>query len=71
MSLGAGDKQGTLLTKPFATRASSLYVNIDSAGGAIVVEVLDREGNAVAVSKPMSEDEPRQIGRHTSELQSQ
>ena len=59
MSLDAGDKQGTLLTKPFATRASSLYVNIDSAGGAIVVEVLDREGNALAVSKPMSEDEPR------------
>ena len=59
MSLDAGDKQGTLTTKPFVTRASSLHVNIDAAGGAGVVEVLDREGSVLAVSKPMSEDEPR------------
>lgn len=59
MSLDAGDKQGTLTTKPFVTRASSLHVNIDSAGGAGVVEVLDREGSVLAVSTPMSEDEPR------------
>ena len=59
MSLDAGDTPGTLTTKPFVTRASSLYVNIDSTGGKSVVEVLDREGAVLAVSKPMSENKPR------------
>ena len=59
MSLDAGDTPGTLTTKPLVTSASSLYVNIDSTGGKSVVEVLDREGNVLAVSKPMSENEPR------------
>ena len=59
MSLDAGDTPGTLTTKPFVTSASSLYVNIDSTGGKSVVEVLDREGNVLAVSKPMSGNDPR------------
>ena len=59
MSLDAGDKPGTLVTKTFVTRGLSLYVNIDSADGSIVAEVLDPEGRVLAVSKPISENEPR------------
>ena len=59
MSLDAGEKPGTLLTKPFVLTGAKLLVNVDAADGALDVEVLDTAGNTVAVSEPVLGDQPR------------
>ena len=59
ISLDAGEQPGTLLTRPFVLPAARLLVNVDAAGGALDVEVLDSDQNALAVSKPVVGDQPR------------
>jgi len=39
----AGDRVGTILTKPFRLEGSSLQVNVDAKGGRFRVEILDAE----------------------------
>ena len=58
MSLDAGEKPGTLLTKPFVLTGTKLLVNADATDGALDVEVLDTAGNTVAVSEPVLGDQP-------------
>ena len=39
----AGDRVGTILTKPFRLEGSSLQVNVDARDGRVQVEILDAE----------------------------
>ncbi len=56
ISLDAGEMPGTVLTKPFRSEGTKLNVNMDATHGYLSVEVLDIEGNSLAVSKPSDED---------------
>jgi len=66
MSLDAGEKPGTLLTKPFVLTGTKLLVNADVADGALEVELLDAKGNTVAVSEPVLGDQLRATVRWKS-----
>ena len=59
VSRDAGDEPGTLLTKPFVLAGTALYVNVDVKAGELNVTVLDGDGQTVAVSEPVTGDEPR------------
>jgi hypothetical protein len=59
ISLDAGDKEGTLLTKPFELTGGKLYANIDARKGELRVEALDKDGKVLAVSSPLEGDMPR------------
>lgn len=59
ISLDAGDEPGTLLTKPFVPAGTALYVNVDAGAGQLNVTVLDENGQTVAVSEPVTGDQPR------------
>jgi len=59
ISLDAGDKQGTLLTKPLLTDGGRLFLNVDAPKGKIRVDVLGPDGKTVAASEPMAGDETR------------
>ncbi len=59
MSLDAGEKPGTLLTKPFVLTGAKLLVNVDAAEGSLEAEVLDAEGKTLAVSQPIVGDQLR------------
>lgn len=45
VSLGAGERQGTVLTRPFELAGDKLLVNADASGGELRVEVLDGDGD--------------------------
>jgi len=45
ISMDAGDKEGTLVTKPFYCEGRDLIINADARGGQIAVAVLDEAGN--------------------------
>jgi hypothetical protein len=53
-SMDAGDTPGTLTTRPIRFSGRHLFVNAAVEGGALRVEVLDREGRVIA---PYSHDE--------------
>ena len=59
ISLDAVEKPGTLLTKPFVLAGSSLHVNADATSGDVDVTVLDGANQIVAVSEPVTGDQPR------------
>ncbi|MBI2193970.1 MAG: hypothetical protein HYU36_18490 [Planctomycetes bacterium] len=60
VSLDAGNEPGVLLTQPFTLSGDALYVNVDAGRmGSLVVEVLDEEKEAVAVSDPVTGDHIR------------
>jgi len=61
ISLDAGEQPGTLLTKPFVLTGARLLVNVDAADGTLDAEVLDSEGNAVAVSRSVVGDQLRAV----------
>src|SRR5579863_3785225 len=41
VSIDAGQREGTLLTKPFSFSDDQLWLNLDSSKGSVAVEVLD------------------------------
>jgi hypothetical protein len=47
-SMGAGDKEGSLVTRPVTFRGTNLFVNVAAERGELRAEVLDRDGRAVA-----------------------
>ncbi|MCA9010723.1 MAG: hypothetical protein KDB01_13320 [Planctomycetaceae bacterium] len=59
ISLDAGEEPGTLLTKPFVLPGSSLHINADATSGDVNVTVLDDAHQIVAVSEPVTGDQPR------------
>ncbi len=56
VSLAAPFAGGKVVTKPLALRGTTLHLNAQSDFGQIVVEVLDKGGKVVAVSKPIRRD---------------
>ena len=58
VSLDAGREPGTLLTKPFGLTGTTLHVNVDAKAGELNVTVLDGDGQTVAVSEPVTGNQP-------------
>ncbi len=58
VSLDAGEEPGTLLTKPFVLAGTTLSVNVDAKAGELNVTVLDGDGQTVAVSEPVTGNQP-------------
>ena len=56
ISLDAGEKQGTIVTKPFKVPSNRLFVNVDALKGELRAEVLGKAGNMLAASAPMKGD---------------
>src|SRR5207302_7512909 len=46
-SMGAGDKERSLLTRPVTFRGKHLFVNVAAEGGELRAEVLDKDGQVV------------------------
>jgi hypothetical protein len=46
-SMGAGDKEGSLVTRPVTFRGKHLFVNVAAGGGGLHAEVLDRDGQVI------------------------
>lgn len=44
VALRAGDREGTVVTKPFKLEGDTLQLNVDAGRGAVAVEVLDAAG---------------------------
>ena len=59
ISLDAGKKQGTIVTKPFEAPGGKLFVNVDAIEGELRVEVMDRDGKVLAGSAPLKGDHAR------------
>ena len=59
ISLSAARTPGTLLTKPFAWRGKKLYVNADAHKGQLTVEALSPQRKRLAISHPLTADNPR------------
>ena len=59
VSLDAGEEPGILLTKPFVLAGTTLRVNVDAKAGELNVTVLDGDGQTLAVSEPVTGDQPR------------
>jgi hypothetical protein len=47
ISQGAGDKLGTITTKPFVLEDDKLQVNVDAGDGRFYVEILDADGKPI------------------------
>ena len=48
ISLDAGEKKGTIVTKPFKVPSNRLFVNVDAFKGELRAEVLGKAGNVLA-----------------------
>ena len=59
-SMDAGEKAGTLTTRPVTFKGSHLFVNVFAHEGELRVEALDAAGKIVATSKPLTADTTRQ-----------
>ena len=60
VSLDAGEKSGTITTKPFKWTGNKLLANvITKPQGELRAEVLDEQGQVLAVSQPLVGDHPR------------
>jgi hypothetical protein len=46
-SMGAGDKEGTLTTRPMTFRSKYLFANVAAERGELRVEVLDKDGQVI------------------------
>jgi hypothetical protein len=46
-SMGAGDREGWLVTRPVTFRGRHLFVNVAAEGGELRAEVLDRDGQVI------------------------
>lgn len=61
VSLDAGKKAGTLVTKPFTYPGGVLHVNVDARAGALSAELLNADGRPLdppRISAPISIDTP-------------
>ena len=58
VSLDAGVEPGTLLTKPFVLAGTTLHVNVDARAGELGVTVLGEDGQTLAVSEPVTGNQP-------------
>jgi hypothetical protein len=47
ISQGAGDKLGTITTKPFVLEGNTLQVNVDAGDGRFYAEILDADGKPI------------------------
>jgi len=56
VSLDAGEREGTIITEPFALAGGRLHVNVDAPRGELRVEVLGGDGNVLAESAPLEGD---------------
>lgn len=56
VSLDAGQKPGTLTSRPLALLGSKLLVNVEALRGEMRVEVVGQDGKVVALSRPMIGD---------------
>ena len=68
VSLDAGEKTGTLTTRPLTFNGTQLFVNADCPQGELRVEILDQAGNPIALfttenCEPVSADKTKQIVR--------
>ena len=60
VSLDAGEREGELVTRAFHWgEQNALHVNADVREGQLVVEVLNRDGKQIAMSRPISGDHPK------------
>lgn len=55
-SMDAGQREGTLTTRPVRFRGEHLFVNLAAPQGELSVEALDEASRSVAVSEPMRGD---------------
>jgi hypothetical protein len=46
--MGAGDKEGTLVTRPVTFRGKHLFLNVAAKEGELRAEVLDKDGPVIA-----------------------
>ena len=56
VSMDAGSKRGTVLTRPFKLKSSVLSLNADASEGDLRVEMLDTAGRVLAQSAPLTGD---------------
>ena len=60
VSLDAGETDGMLVTKPFRLAATDFFVNVDATnGGSLQILLLDKLGQPMAVSGPITGDSCR------------
>jgi hypothetical protein len=59
ISLDAGDRPGTLISKAFVLSGSRMFLNVDARDGEIRVEVLDQNGKVRLASRPIIGDRVR------------
>ncbi len=59
ISLDAGDEEGQIVTQPFKLSGKNLMINADARNGQVRVEVLNPQGEVVAIAKNVTEDSPR------------
>ena len=59
ISLDAGRKEGTIVTKPFRAPGGRLFVNVDALEGELHVEIMDTSGQVKASSIPIKGDHAR------------
>ncbi len=57
VSLNAGDKPGTLVTKPFALPKGKLHLNVDAGGGRVHVALVDVAGDTTVQSEEITGDQ--------------
>jgi hypothetical protein len=65
VSMDAGDKEGTLTTRPVTFKGKYLFVNVDASAGELRAEALDDKGEVLAPFRaancvPVSADKPSQ-----------
>ena len=58
VSLNAGRTPGQVVTRPLLLGAGSLHLNVNAAGGAVMVEILDAEGKHVLDGYALSKGQP-------------
>ena len=54
VSLNAGEKSGTLVTKPFPLPKGNLHLNVDASNGQVQVALIDPAGKIEAQSKTIT-----------------
>ncbi len=59
-SMDAGEKSGTLTTRPVEFKGRHFFVNVDAPAGELVVEALDSAGKVIAASEPLSGNRTKQ-----------
>lgn len=59
ISLDAGEVRGQLLTKPMVLDGTALHINVEAQKGELEVTILDDCSQTVAVSEPVTGDQPR------------